>query len=177
MRKGAQLADRLLVAEVVANRGGVPADWASGSFKRMFLPDLLAGPLAIAFDELDIVQRQQVDTAQRVAILSNLGVNLLVQRWLFHNSRVVIPTITINAQSIGPFEEADLISDATLDLIAAGIDSPEATQLLDDWLGNPHTQGGVSRREMLANAQHRSAVRSTLRRQVKGWAESRAAAP
>ena len=171
IRKGTDLADRRLVTEVATNQGGIPADWASGSFKRMFLPELLADSLVISFDQPDVVQRGQIESAERVAILSSLGVDLLVQRWIHHNSRVVIPTITINALSIGPFDEADLLCDASSELTAAGMGLPEATQRLDRWFSEPDAAGGVSRREMLANAHRRSAVRAALRRQVKEWAE------
>jgi hypothetical protein len=169
MRRGADLVERLLVAEVVLNRGGIPGNWSKGSFKKMFLPDLLEEHQAIAFDELGVLSSAQIVSAERVAILSNIGVNLLVQRWLFHNSRVVIPTMTIGAQSIGPFDEADLIQDGCVELTEAGIDLLEANQLIDEWFSLSHGDGQVPRRTMLSNAQQRSVVRSTFRRQLRVW--------
>lgn len=169
MRRGSELSRRLLVAEVAPLRSGIPDDWASGHYKRMFLPGLLGEDMAIGFDELDVLDRDFITSGVRVAILSNTGVDLLAQRWLFHSSRVVIPTMTLNAQSTGPFEEADLVSEGCWELTEVGWDSALALQKVDEWLGESQVQGGPIRREMLSSAQHRSVVRTALRQNIKQW--------
>lgn len=166
MRRGSELAPKLLVCGVKAATQ-VPKNWAEGHFKRMFLPDMANGSCSIEFEDLDIVSREEVSGADRVAILSEFGVNLLVQRWLHHNSRVVVPTITIHLQTMGPFEEADLVGEATDDLLEGGFAKSEATTIVDDWLGQSHVESGPSRRELLNDPQSRGAVRSALRRHVR----------
>lgn len=169
MRRGIELAPKLLVCALKVNRGGVPTDWSMGHYKRMFLPDLEGTSYYVDFEEFDAVSRGELQAAERVAILSSRGVNLLVQRWLHHNSRVIVPTITINFQTSGPYEEADLIQEASTDLVAAGQTAIEASVAVDAWLGEPAGDGAVSHRDMLTDPQQRSVVRSALRRQVKSW--------
>ena len=166
MRRGAKLAPKLLVCETKTLQNA-PPDWSTGHFKRMFLPDLAAGGLTIEFDGLDVVSREDIQNAERRVILAETGVNLLVQRWIHHNSRVVIKTMTIHDQTTGPFEEADLVGESLDDLVDAGLNYEQALGNVDQWLGEPHVVGGVSRREMLDNPQTRGAVRSSLRRHVR----------
>jgi hypothetical protein len=169
MRRGVSLASKLLACEVKVNRGGMPSDWSTGHFKRMFLSDLAGTSYFVDFDEFDAITRAELEAATRIAILSSRGVNLLVQRWLHHNSRVVVPTITINVQTSGPFEEADLIQEACEDLIAAGTAINDASAKVDGWLGESAGDSATSHRDMLADPQQRSVVRSSLRRQVRAW--------
>lgn len=169
MRRGVALAPRLLVCAVKVNRNGTPPDWSSGHFKSMFLPDLDGESFVVDFDDADVVNSGELRASERIAILSNRGVNLLIQRWLFHNSRLVVPTITINAQASGPFNEADLIQEATADLLFAGKSEVEAEGLVDGWLGGPSGTIFHSMRDLLADPQQRSVVRSALRRQTKEW--------
>lgn len=169
MRRGIELAPKLLACELKINRSGVPTDWSTGHYKRMFLSDLAGTSYFVDFDEFDAITRDEVRGAARIAILSSRGVNLLVQRWLHHNSRVVVPTITINVQTSGPFEEAELIQEASADLVAAGRTVDEAATAVDSWLGESAGDGAISRRDRLADPQQRSVIRAALRRQVKVW--------
>jgi len=169
MRRGAQLVERMLVCDVKSRQGSPPSDWSRGDFRRMFLPDLHGGHYAIEFDDLGVVPRDAIEQGGRIAILSQFGVNLLMQRWVHHNTRVVVPTITIDKETAGPYEEADLLGDACADLIQGGVDSGRALLLVNDWLRELHQTGGPSRQEMLRDPQQRSVVRGALRRQVRDW--------
>ena len=169
MRNGAQLAEKLLICRVLPYTQGIPADWSTGNFKRSFLPDLDGSNHTIEFVDLDVISRSELDAAERAAILSVRGVNLLVQRWIYHNSRVIIMTSTINAQTSGPYDEADLAGDACRELVDAGQDPQAAMLLVDDWLGSVPDGGTDDRRRMLTDPQQKSAVRSSLRRQVANW--------
>lgn len=168
MRRGASLTPKLLVCGVRDQIQNPPPDWSAGHFKKMFLPNLTGSNFVIDFDDIDVIPGSELGTATRLAILSTRGVNLLLQRWIFHNSRVVIPTITINIQSSGPFEEADLIQEAVESLTSGGRTINEAAQLADAWLGES-PNGSESRREELADPQHRSVVRAAMRKQLKAW--------
>jgi hypothetical protein len=170
MRRGMALSPRLLVCGTKPFIQ-IPDDWSKGHFKRMFLPDMGARTLSIEFDDLDVVTRDDILEADRIAILSELGVNLLVQRWLHHNSRVIVPTITIHAQTTGPFEEADLVGEATDDLVEGGLSHEDAIRDVDEWLGLQQVESGPPRREMLNDPQSRGTIRSALRRHVRESAQ------
>jgi hypothetical protein len=169
MRKGAELSARLLVCDVTVNNGGVPRDWSRGHFKRMFLPPIADESYAAELDSIDVIDRAELEAGNRVAILSAHGVNVLVQRWLHHNSRVVVPTITINSQTAGPFEEADLVGDACDELVGAGMALELALEEIDAWLSERFSDPGSSRREMLGDPQQRSSIRTALRQQTRTW--------
>lgn len=66
---------------------------------------------AIDFNELCTVSPEQLETADRIASLSTIGVNLLLQRWVHYLSRVVVPTLTFNEATLPFYEEADLIEE------------------------------------------------------------------
>lgn len=170
MRRGISLAPKLLACEVKVNDSGTPKDWSRGHFKKMFLPDLDGASYFIDFEEFDAFSRDELEKGTRMAILSSLGVNLLTQRWLYHNSRVIVPSITINAQTSGPFEEADLMQEACDDLMSAGRNFSDAVGAVDQWLGEAAGGRNSTNRDLLADPQQRSSVRVNLRRQVRVWA-------
>lgn len=170
MRRGHELTERLLICEVLPQMSATPSDWSRGHFKRMFLPGFEGEngeSVSIEFEAIEVVSREELLDAERLAIMSAAGVNLLVQRWLFHNSRVVIPTVTINDQTTGPFDEADLIFEAVSDLTVMGFGAEEAASWVDSWLSEAAVEGGASRRVTLSDPQQRSAVRSSLRHDVR----------
>lgn len=169
MRTGPKRNPVVLVCSVSPFRDVVPGNWDGGHYRRMFLPDMKdQGAHAVEFVEMMLVTPEEIDSAERVVILSAYGVNLLLQRWTYHNNRVVIPTMTINAQSAGPFEEADLVGEAYDELVAAGDPIARAGVKLERWLSD-RSQGGPSQRDRLGDAQSRSTVRRELRTQVDQW--------
>ena len=167
MRRGDILNPRLLVAEVREWNAGIPSDW-NKHVRRMFLPEM-AGETdwAIEFDSIELLDSSTALAANRIAVLSQHGVNLLVQRWVHHLARVAVPTATINKMISGQFEEVDLIGEGIDDLVSAGLESDNARTLISQWLDEK--QSGQSRRTSLNDPQRRSTVRSELRRAVRGW--------
>lgn len=176
IRRGLELVPRVLVAEVEPFTGPVPSDWSTGHFKRFFLPDVTGdGATHVAnLAALDLWASAEVHQADRLAILALEGVNLLLQRWVFHNTRVVVPSSTLNAVTSGPFAEAEIVSDACQDLVSAGGNLAKAEALVDKWLGEEH-HDGVSRRTTLEDSQRRSAIRQQIRTQTRLWIEDEAA--
>lgn len=176
IRRGIGLVDSLLLASVFSIEGPVPTNWAEGHFKKFFLPDLLGDGTNFSATFASPVVRSAADvaSAERLAILSPQGVNLLLQRWVHHNTRVAIPTPTLNDVTVGPFEEADLVGDVCADLVEKGGSRAKAEVLLDAWLGESH-QGGSDRRTALEDPQQRSVIRQQARAQTKIWAEDGAA--
>lgn len=167
MRHGTTLVPRLLVAAVQPWGQGVPSKW-NGHFRRMFLPHLdEVSDWVIDFDEIDLVEAATAIAAERTAVLSQVGVNLLMQRWLNHQSRVIVPTLTINNMIEGQFDEADLTGDAVAELADGGMDSNEGLAKVDAWLD--HGARGSTKREALNDPQKRSTVRAELRKAVRDW--------
>jgi hypothetical protein len=104
----------------------------------------------------------ELSTAKRVACLSQPGVNLLLQRWVHHNSRVVVPTFEYHKVSAPQFDEADMVEDWCTEREDDEVDADTATRELDAWLSE-RDANGVSRRDRLKDEQQRSGLRTELR--------------
>jgi hypothetical protein len=161
---GVDLAPKLLVAELRNHRVIPPEEW-TGYIKNMLLPDLIPTVTsgrrnqAAFFDELYVVTPEAL--VSRVACLSQLGVNILLQRWVSHNSRVVVPTPTYNKVTSGVYEEADLIEEWCEERLPADVTPEKATAECVTWLRED--VGGVTRQRMLEDEQHRSEIRKQMR--------------
>lgn len=167
-RQGTKLAKRVLVSEVFQVDSS-PVDWSVGHFKSMFLPELGGAGTStwkVAFSEICILSLDELRSGERIAILSGLGVNLLLQRWLHHNSRVVVPTARLAESTSGPFDEADLIADSISDLVAGGMLPSAALQWVETWFGEQYLASGGSRRDALNDRQSVAGVRASLRKAV-----------
>lgn len=163
MRRGSELVERQVASEV--ERSPTPKDWARGNYKRAFLPNMEGQELAARFDLLEILTLDQIEGAQRIAILSQYGVNLLMQRWVYHNARVIVPTGTFNDALAGPYEEADLVGDLMMDLVESGATRADSSKAIEGWLSeNDH-----ERRRRLETPQFRSTVRRDMSHLGDQW--------
>ncbi len=167
---GTHLAQSLLVAEVRRHPEVIPDNW-TGYGKLMPLPDLYpqyetgrrhAGAF---FDHTHHVHPD--DLTERVACLSLPGMNLLMQRWVYHSARVVVPTFTFDEVTSPVFEEADLIEEWCERGMGAGRTFDEASVDVDAWLRQD--VGGMSRRDALKDRQRRSQIRRDMRAQATAW--------
>jgi hypothetical protein len=160
LRRGVELHPKLLVARVDPDT--LRSDWAKASFSKMPLPKLIDGKNYSAdFVNLELVESSTLVACQRIAVLSQSGVNLLMQRWVHHNTRFVVPTHSYGDSTLGPFDEADLIEEWVTDRVEDGAEPQAAEQECADWLdvkANDHT-----RRTLLSDPQHASAVRRDAR--------------
>lgn len=175
MRKdGVNLKDSLLVAKV-SRRSALTADeWAGGYFGIMPLPELEYSDNpkrrdhAIEFGDLYTVSPGQLEAAERIASLSPIGINLLLQRWVHYMSRVVVPTFTFNEATTPFYEEADLIEEwceeSATDETADSIQ--KAGLACMGWL-RAERPGGRTYQEMLKDPQSRSVVRKAMRAELK----------
>ncbi len=173
---GVDLNSRILVAEV-RNFQEVPSSKWNGSYKRMPLPDIGGAgddeqPLhrAAFFEELHLAT--SAGLRQRVASLSQFGVNLMLQRWVHHNTRVVVPTFTYQEQTSGVFEEADLIEDWCGELDGL-VNMTEATRNAVAWLREATEAGGEMRQHLLSDPQHRSKIRTDMRAHLRAIVDAR----
>jgi hypothetical protein len=166
---GVTLVRQLLVAEV-RNHPVVPdGDW-TGFGKMMPLPDLVPTVTsgrrnqAAMFDELHLVRPAEL--IRRIACLSQLGVNLLLQRWVHHNSRVVVPTGTFNEQVSGVYEEADITEDWCDDRVSDEVTLDQASRECLKWLRTDLGEG-MTRQRQLEDPQFRSAIRKQARDETR----------
>lgn len=165
---GVDLAPQLLVAEVRKHRMLSIGQW-EGYGKLMPLPDLFPAfdsgrrHQAAFFDALYLVAPSSLTT--RVACLSQLGVNLLMQRWVHHNSRVVVPSWKYNEATTGVYEEADLIEEWCDNQLMLGASVESATADCVSWLREE--VDGSRRQELLDDPQSRSTVRRQMLTELK----------
>lgn len=167
---GVDLAESILVAEVRQHRELAPEEWM-GFGKLLPLPDLLL--------RYDSGKRHQAgffdhtyhadprDLVKRDACLSLRGVNLLLQRWVFHSSRVAVPTSDLDAVVSPVFEEADLIEEWCEIAMGSGRTLEEAINDVTSWLGQD--AGGRTRRQVLEDPQQRPQMRRQLRGAAATW--------
>jgi hypothetical protein len=164
---GVDLHSRLVVAELRKHPVIPVEDW-TGHAGKMPVPGLFPTVTsgrrnqAAFFDEPYLVGPNDLNLDQRVACLSQTGVNLLLQRWVNHNSRAVIPTFDYQAVSSPSYEEADIIEEWCEQRMVAGLDLRDSTVEAVKWL-RADAGAGVTRQRLLENPQSRSTVRQQLR--------------
>lgn len=168
-KDGVRLVDSLLVVPVErATQTFTTSDWRR-FYKQMLLPDLLADQgdhYAGMFHRPEVVASNELPQMQRIASLSLRGVNLLIQRWVHHNSRVVVETHAINAATIEQFEEADLVEEWCDEWVASGRAVDEAEGKAHEWL-RADSGDGDRWQAKLEDPQTRGEVRSAMRAHLK----------
>lgn len=156
-----------MVAEL-RNHKVIPVENWTGHVGKMPLPELIPSletgkrHQAAFFDELYLVGPDDLALDERLACLSQTGVNLLLQRWVHHNSRVVVSTATYQEVSSPAYEEADLLEEWCEERVEAALAIQEAAIEAMKWL-REDTGGGVTRQRMLEDPQNRSTVRRQMR--------------
>lgn len=167
---GTQLVPRLLAARIRAVRN-VRSNWANESVRHLPLPNLLQTDQTYVadFTDIELIPSTELTTNRtRLAILSMVGVNLLMQRWVHHNSRVTVKTITFGTQIAGPYDEADLASDWCEQLEDLGTDAEELQEAFHEWIRQPWSnESSLTRQQMLDNAQQRPSVRRAMSREIR----------
>ncbi len=113
------------------------------------------------FVDLDLVESSSLLARQRIAVLSQLGVNLFMQRWVHHNTRLAVPTHTYSDCTLGPFDEADLVEEWVADRVEDGAEPYAAVRECATWLDV--TVNECQRRTLLGDPQHASSVRREAR--------------
>lgn len=172
---GVDLTDRLVVVDVQPYKLLAEGEWR-GNYRLMPLPALSnldgeGGHHAAFFVLPYLTTPDALNSARRVACLSTLGVNILLQRWVYHNSRIIVPTWRYNEVIGAQYEEADGIEEWCTTRIGHGLDLPSATHEADSWLSSDGGSG-ISRRRLLENPQYRSNVRRSMRKEANSLRSS-----
>ena len=166
---GIDLTDSLMVAEVVPSKLLAQSEWR-GHYGLMPLPELVDGNglhFAGSFTSPYLAIPSSLDLTKRVACMNPMGVNLLLQRWVYHNSRAVVPTWMYDDAVSAQYEEADGIEEWCSIREPHGISVAAATIEVEAWLSDDGG-GGIARRVQLENRQYRPNIRKAMRRYVKG---------
>jgi hypothetical protein len=168
---GVDLVARLLAAEVTPYEL-LPREKWTGHFKVMPLPKLHAedGALdhhAARFNEVLVIKPEQLASYERIANLSEVGVNLLLQRWVHHNSRVIVPTHRFAEVTAGPSAEAELAEEWVVARIAQGMTEEAALRECHEFLRASPSADAPTRQKALEDPQRRAEVRRAARSKVK----------
>ncbi|MBF9073565.1 hypothetical protein [Streptacidiphilus fuscans] len=168
---GVNLVPKLLTVEVEPRES--KSSW-TGNFRFMPLPDLVvelgSSHAAAMFVQGCYVTPEQLEEGERIACLSTSGINLLMQRWVHHTTRVVVPTLTFHERNVAVYEEADLVEEWCFERELLGVKRLDATTECMEWLRQPLGEL-PNRQEQLRDAQFRSTVRKDMYSQLKGLAE------
>jgi hypothetical protein len=167
---GVALAESILVGEV-RKFSILPPDKWNTSGKLMPLPDLFTDVTssrrhqAALFDNTFHVHPS--DLVNRVACLSPRGVNLLLQRWVYHSSRVIVPSSDFNTAVSPVYEQADIIEEWCGIALAGGRTLDEATQDAHAWLRE--VEVGLTRERALQAPERRALIRRQARAAASTW--------
>jgi len=166
---GVDLTDTLMVVEVIPYELLEQRQWL-GRYRIMPLPELVGSDpephRAALFTSGYLVIPDSLDLGKRVACLTQLGINLLMQRWVFHNSRVVVPSWKYDEAISAQYEEADCIEEWCDIRGSQGISPEPATVEAAKWLDDDGG-GGIARCRLLENPQYRSSIRKAMRKYAK----------
>lgn len=158
--------EQLLMAQIIEGKNH-RSDWNKHAFTEMPLPELMYGDdtkYVVSFRKLKLVEPERLDDShERIASLSSYGVNLLLQRWIFQNSRVIIPTKTYEEQIAGPFNEAELEAEWCSEL--EGTVHANSVSF-HNWIRSKSEGADIPRQVMLENPQQRSFVRREMSREI-----------
>jgi hypothetical protein len=173
---GTDLTPQLIVAEVREFKVLTPKEW-KGHYKKMPLPELMFSDNgetfhgAAFFDSLLMVPSENLHRAKRLACLSPVGINLMLQRWVAYNSRAVIPTVTYQEVTNGPYEEADLVEEWCEQRVSDGMSINTATSEAVEWLRKCPDENRPRRQDQLTNPQQISGIRRDMRKELSSLAK------
>lgn len=160
------LEERLLMAYVIPGRNH-RSNWNNHSFAEMPLPELIEDDdtkYVVSFRHLELIESATFgDDYSRMTSLSSYGINLLLQRWIFQNSRVIVPTMTYEEQISGPYNEADLEAEWRSELDETSFGTPMA---FHQWIRGTPEGTDVRRQTMLENPQQRPFVRREMVQEI-----------
>jgi hypothetical protein len=163
MRQGARLRPKMLAVAVKEKDALTPDRWVDGFFKEHPLPELYDSTTfhAAHFPLMGQIDREHLDLDQRVACLSDTGVDLLHQRFVWNMTRVLVKLQDIRSYTRSYFDEAEMLEVWRDRLCDAGMGEQEATERFDTYLS------AERRRELLADSDYASQVRRECEREAK----------
>ena len=164
---GVTLSPRIVVARVRPYQHVALGQW-TGYARLMPLPSLIGDQHhACYFDSIGIAAGAELASAPRIACLSDRGINLLQQRFIFNLTRFVVPTARLHEACVAVFREVDLQEEWVSAAADAGFDQEVAICEFHDWIRAEDAASGVMRQERLQQAQAIGALERDLRAEIK----------
>lgn len=163
--QGAELLEWILVAEVrpMASPPSM-AKWRSGYFRQMPLPDLSPAYHAAEFGSIRSLRSGDLDVNERIACLSQFGVNLLQQRLVYHLTRFVASTRDLDTAFSHTFSEAELLEEWVEAQCGLGGTIADATKAFEVAIRQPFSSESVrTLQDCLREPQLRAPIRKRLR--------------
>ena len=163
----AQLREHVLM-DAVREHANVGAQaWTRGFFDLMPMPELLGAELCVGrFEEMGRARTVDLVRTQRLACLSVLAINLLQQRLVWHLTRFDVETFRLHEAFAHTFEEADLLEEWNDVVCDAGVAEAQAAALFEAFIRTDRG-GGRTYQSDLRDPQHRSSIRSAVRREAR----------
>lgn len=161
MRRGPKLADQILMAAVESHDPVSAEKWATGYFDRMPLPELRGDGAdfeAGFLGRVGLAASADIEAVGRVASLSQIGVNMLQQRMVFHLTRLEVPTAHFWTAFAYTYEEADLLEEWIEWAPGQQETSPEA---FEAWIR------AEDRQQRLQDPQQRASIRTEMRAELR----------
>ena len=164
--RDAQLLNEVLVATVSEMPDSPPSHkWSSGYFRKMPLPDLGGRFRTADFQSIRSVSTLTLSCGNRIACLSQVGVNLLQQRMIFHLTRFVAPTRDLDGAFCHTFIEAELLEEWVEAKHNQGASVDDAAKSFDEMTRSPFAEpAGETMQDALRDPQKRAAVRKRIRK-------------
>ncbi len=168
----ARLEPAILVAAVKDHEPVPPERWASGYYGKTPVPDLLLdGALRVGLlDELGRAQTENIRGTRRLACMSELGLNILQQRLVWHLTRFEVPTHQLYEASAHTIEEAELMEDWSDTVCDAGWTEQNAAEAFERFVREDRG-GGRTYQGDLRDPQLRPSVRAACRAEARRLAE------
>ncbi len=159
-REGA-MQERIPVAAVSEHQPQPAEKWGNGFYDRMPLPGLpLDGDFHVAqLAVFGLAQTSDLMHTDRIACLSEPGINQLQQRLVFHLTRLEVAAATFQEAFDHTYEEAELLENWATDLVDV---DDEPTTSFETWI----REGSPSRQERLLDYAERAPIRRELREEI-----------
>lgn len=176
MRQGGKLRERLVVAEVAPHQKVPARKWPTGLFDFFPLPDLEESgqPVSVYFHHLHSLATKQLESCERVAVLTEYGQMVLLQRWIYHMARLVVAPQELTELIVPVQNELSM----QMDWVEAGLDAGRVAEEgraeriaqlsgeFQGFIGEPSDPASLRRR--LSNGElDRVYVRRAVRTEIK----------
>lgn len=160
--KNAELKENIMVCAVESHVPLTPEKWQNGYYSLVPLPAMPSDGFEFSvgrFDRMGLAKSDQLKPSQRLACLSEEGINILQQRLVFHLTRTEIPTDTFMQAFGHTYEEAELLETWT-ERLSQQMEPAEAAKAFEGWIR------ADGRQDSLQNHQQRATVRRAMEREI-----------
>jgi hypothetical protein len=175
MRMGPHLRPQLQVAPVVEHSELTEAQWRSGSFRIMPLPQLADGAsFAASLDLSSPIRTSELRIGERVCCLSEYGILVLYQRHIRHLTRLEVGVRSLEPVTRAIFTEISLQDEWNQGLARIRVEAGEEfetvmndeAQVFENFMRSPRASGASLRDELIDPYLH-AAVRRAVAQEIQ----------